>query len=256
MSNPVILCTLLFLSLFSLSFSLTVDEIHSQSLYLNIPLSVSTLRQLVNPILTIDTFNDMGWLTLECFHLDRLRIQTPLGWLDTLTGGWIVKTKVAVSYKGDFPGQLILDMDFDSDVAGGVDYLGCVSTQPEINCHDAISMNRTDVSGFVTQTMISDGSTIIAKLSTGKNLTDPNLVAFIMAHYMNKYEGKPGGTVKLSLDSGNFPVYPYRSLEVVDIVTDLLRNRFSLEVGDICGSGECFVGADNYLIDTDGSIIT
>jgi len=188
--------------------------------------------------------------------LDRLRIQTALGWFDTQTGGWIVKTKVAVSYKGGFPGQLIFDMDFDSNFIGGIEFLGCLSTQIGINCHEASSMDRTEVSGYVTQTMVSGGSTINAKLSTGKNITDPNLVAFILAHYMNKYEGKPGGNVTMAVDSGTFPVYPFQSLEVVEIVTDMLKNRLSLEVGNICGSGECFISANSYLIDTDSIIIT
>jgi len=238
------------------SISITVDELHSESLYINVPLSVTQLSSLVPSILTIDTYNGMGWLTIEAFHLDRLRLSTPLGWFDTHTGGWIIKTKVSVSYKGESFGQLILDMDFEPNFVGTLQYLGCAATQ-SFPCHQATQMNRSTTYPKVEQTLVSDGITLLANFSiSSTNTTQEDFVEWIMSHYLNKYEGKPGSDVTLSVDSGNFPSTPVISLDVDYFVTDMLLNRYGLVVDRFCGVGECFIGPNNYLVDNGGNIIT
>jgi len=238
----------------SYSIALKVDEIHSSNLWINVPVPVSELQKLVSPILTVDTFGGTGWISIECFHLDRLRVNFPLGWFDTHTAAYIVKTKTYVSYKSAVPGQLIMSMDFDTSLSGITQALGCAATQSGIICLEADSMARTN-NGLAQTLLAGDNSQLRVNFSQTANTTDPAFVKWIMDHYTAKYtQTGPTGQVYQAQDDGNFPVHPFQTLGVLDFSTTILSQRFGVTIPDsqVCRKGECFWSGESYLVDVDG----
>jgi len=241
------LFSIVLFTIISLVSSLTTSEYHSQNLFINLPLNISVLQKIVPSVLTVDSFNDTGWITLECYHLDQVLVDTPVGWYSPGTTGWTVKTRISVSYEGAYPGQYILDINTDSNFQGTLEFLGC-ETQSGINCHRDNQIERSYYNNTVSQHLVSDdGSRIDGYFSIDtQDKTDPSLVAWIMEHYDNKYVGKLGEKVYLSKDNGSFPTYPISSLTVISFTTDMIKNRYGIDVMDLCESGNCFLGPDIF----------
>mmetsp|Transcript_43980 Transcript_43980/g.110858 ORF Transcript_43980/g.110858 Transcript_43980/m.110858 type:complete len:265 (+) Transcript_43980:53-847(+) len=254
MARPNVLAlAFLVLACVMVASSIDVLETDSGLLFINIPMHNETLRNFIHPSVEVDTFNGSGWVTLMVYHIDSLKGKLLGHWVPLGGAGMLVKTVTYVTH-GDKKGYLILSMDFDSSIMGGIESLGCKATQKGVLCRHANEIKLTKEHVTLSST---EGATITGSFSISNQSAPSDLLTwFIKRDFKFLQDGSHVSMTPSLGKSGAKVTCPSVGATVqsagVGIGSTLLSTRFGWteeQQVDICANGECFFSHGCVFVD-------